>query len=210
MVDVASRRLNVSQRDRAPAHTSHLVRNWLCDNLGTFWFQELCGVWFPSTSVFGAWSKWFTTRGLNLLDYFVRSTVESAANKTRHSSVTSLRSVTEAAFTNMESALLKRAFRSFRSWMVVAIAADGRYINDFTLEISLYLCERVFFFVCILCNKFVWKELSLSDFNGAFCILKNYNCIDNIAKIQICWEHNWVYQYLLTKFERKFSGNYRS
>jgi len=37
---VASGRPYVFQQDSAPAHTSHLVQNWLSDNIDMFWSKK--------------------------------------------------------------------------------------------------------------------------------------------------------------------------
>lgn len=114
IVAVASGRPYVFQQDGAPAHTSHLVQNWLSDNVDMFWSKEF---WPPNSP------------DLNPMDYYVWSVVERVANKTRHPNVTSLRAAIEAAFTNLDRALLKRACDRFRSRIEAIIAADGGYIE---------------------------------------------------------------------------------
>lgn len=56
MEDIASGRPYVFQQDGAPAHTSHLVQNWLSDNMNMFWSKEFCPPNSPD---------------LNPLDYYV-------------------------------------------------------------------------------------------------------------------------------------------
>jgi len=63
---VASGRPYVFQQDGAPAHTSHLVQNWLSDNIDMFWSKEF---WLPNSP------------DLNLLNYYVWSVVERVTNK---------------------------------------------------------------------------------------------------------------------------------
>ena len=43
---VAAGRPYVFQQGGAPAHTSHLVQNWLSDNMEMFWSKEF---WLPSS-----------------------------------------------------------------------------------------------------------------------------------------------------------------
>jgi len=56
-----------------PAHTNHLVQNWLLDNIDMFWSKEF---WPPNSP------------DLNPLDYYVWSVVERVTNKSRHPNVT--------------------------------------------------------------------------------------------------------------------------
>jgi len=65
----------VFMQDGALAHTSHLIQNWLSDNIDMFWSKEF---WPPNSP------------DLNSLDYYVCS-VERVTNKSRHPNVTSLR-----------------------------------------------------------------------------------------------------------------------
>lgn len=44
-----------SQQDGAPVHTSHLVQNWLYDNVDMFWFKDF----------------WPANPDLNPLDYYM-------------------------------------------------------------------------------------------------------------------------------------------
>ena len=48
----------VFQQDGASTHTSHLIQNWLSDNVDIFWSKEF---WSPNSP------------DLNLLDYYVWS-----------------------------------------------------------------------------------------------------------------------------------------
>jgi len=45
METMVSRRPYVCQQDGAPVHTSHLIQNWLSDNIDMFWSKEL---WPPN------------------------------------------------------------------------------------------------------------------------------------------------------------------
>jgi len=114
---VASGRPYVFQQDDAHqmAHTSHLVQNWLSDNIDIFWFKEF---WPPNSP------------DLNPLDYYVWSV--ERVTKSRHPNVTSLRIAIEAAFVeirNIDSAILQRACERFRSRIEAVIEADGGYIE---------------------------------------------------------------------------------
>jgi len=77
------------QQDGAPSHTSHLVQNWLSDNIDMLWSKEF---WPPNR------------QDLNLLDYYVWSVVERVTNRSRHPNVTSLRTAIETAFADIDSA----------------------------------------------------------------------------------------------------------
>lgn len=70
---------------------------------------------------------------LNPLGYYALSVVGRGANKARYSSVTSLRTAIQAAFPNMDSALLKSSCERFRTGMEAVIADN--LLSDFTLEI---------------------------------------------------------------------------
>jgi len=61
----------------ASAHTSHLIQNWLSDNIDMFWSKEF---WFPNSP------------DLNPLDQYIWSIVERITNKSRHLNVMLLRS----------------------------------------------------------------------------------------------------------------------
>jgi len=84
--------------DGAPVH-SHLIQNWLSDNVDMFWSTEF---WPPNSP------------DLNPLDYYVWSVVERITNKSTHSNMTSLRTTIEAAFADIDSAALQRANASDR------------------------------------------------------------------------------------------------
>ena len=63
------------------------------------------------------WSKEFwppNSPDLNPLDYYVWSVVEKVTNKSRHPSVTSLRTAIETTFVSMDNATLKCACELFR------------------------------------------------------------------------------------------------
>lgn len=104
----------VFQQDGAPAHTSHLVQNWLSDNVDMFWSKEF---WPPNSP------------DLNPLDFYVWSVVVRITNKSRHPNVASLRASIEAAFADMDRASLKRACDRFRPRMEAVIRAEGGYIE---------------------------------------------------------------------------------
>jgi len=104
----------VFQQDGAPAYTSHLVQNWLSDNIDMFWPKKFWPLNRPD---------------LNPLDYYVWSVVERVTNKSRHPNVTSLRIAIEAAFTDIDSATLQRAYKRFKSRIKAVIEADEGYIE---------------------------------------------------------------------------------
>jgi len=79
------------QQDGAPAHTNHLVQNWLSDNIDMFWSKEF---WLPNYP------------DLNPLDYYVWSVIERITNKPRHPNVTSLKTAIKAAFADIDIATL--------------------------------------------------------------------------------------------------------
>jgi len=78
------------------------------------------------------WSKEFwppNSPDLNPLDYYVWSIVERVTNKSRHSNVTSLRTIIEAAFADIDNATLQRTCEYFRSRIEAVIEADEGYIE---------------------------------------------------------------------------------
>ena len=75
------------QQDGAPAHTSHLVQNWLSDNVNMIWSKDF---WPPNCP------------DLNPLDYYVWGVIERHTNKCRHPKVNSLRTAIESEFTAMK------------------------------------------------------------------------------------------------------------
>lgn len=83
---MGSGRPYILQQDGAPVHTSHLVQNWLSDNVELFRSKAF---WPPNNP------------NLNPLDYYVWDVVERVTNKTRHPNVTSLRAAIETAFTDI-------------------------------------------------------------------------------------------------------------
>lgn len=111
---VASGRPYIFQQDGAPAHTSHLVQNWLTDHVELFWSKDF---WPPNSP------------DLNPLDYYVWGVVERVTNKSRHPNVASLRAAIEAAFAAMDRAQLKTACERFRDRIEKVIAAQGGYIE---------------------------------------------------------------------------------
>lgn len=114
METVSSGKPYVFQQDGAPAHTSHLVQNWLSDNVDMLWAKEF---WPPNSP------------DLNLLDFYVWSVVERVINKSRHPNLASLRAAIEAAFADMDRDSLKRACERFRPRMEAVIQAGGGYIE---------------------------------------------------------------------------------
>jgi len=114
METVSSGKPYVFQQDGAPAHTSHLVQNWLSDNVDMFWSKEF---WPPDSP------------DLNPLDFYVWSVVERVTNKSRHPNVASLRVAIEATFADMDRDALKRACERFRPRMEAVIQAGGGYIE---------------------------------------------------------------------------------
>ncbi|CAK9829643.1 Transposable element Tcb1 transposase [Anthophora retusa] len=111
---VSSGKPYVFQQDGAPAHTSHLVQNWLSDNVDMFWSKEF---WPPNSP------------DLNPLDFYVWSVIERVTNKSRHPNLASLRAAIEAAFADMDRDSLKRACERFRPRLEAVIQAGGGYIE---------------------------------------------------------------------------------
>jgi len=114
MEDVAAGRPYIFQQDGAPAHTSHLVQNWLSDNIDMFWSKDF---WPPNSP------------DLNPLDYYVWGVVERDSNKARHPNVASLQAAIEAAFIKMDRAQLQTACSRFRNRIEAVIEAQGGYIE---------------------------------------------------------------------------------
>lgn len=114
IVKVAAGRPYVFQQDGAPAHNSHLVQNWLDDNMDMYWPKEF---WPPNSP------------DLNPLDYYVWGVVERDTNKSRHPNVDSLKKAIQARFKKLKGEELKRACQRFRPRLEAAIAADGGYIE---------------------------------------------------------------------------------
>ncbi|XP_032687204.1 uncharacterized protein LOC116851661 [Odontomachus brunneus] len=111
---VAAGKPYVFQQDGAPAHTSHLVQNWLSDKMDMFWSKEF---WPPNSP------------DLNPLDYYVWSVIERVTNKSRHPNVTSLQTSIGAAFANIDKDALQRACQRFRMRIEAVIKAKGGYIE---------------------------------------------------------------------------------
>lgn len=114
METTASGRPYIFQQDGAPAHTSHLVQNWLNDNVDAFWSKEF---WPPNSP------------DLNPLDYYVWGVIERVSNKSRHPNVATLQAAIEAAFVDLDKEQLKRACSRFRQRIEAVIAANGGYIE---------------------------------------------------------------------------------
>lgn len=111
---MTSGRPYIFQQNGAPAHTSHLVQNWLSDNMDMFWSKEFWPLNSPD---------------LNPLDYYVWSVVERVTNKSRHPNVTSLQTAIEAAFANLDKEVLQRACERFRKRILAVIQTEGGYIE---------------------------------------------------------------------------------
>jgi len=111
---VAAGRPYVFQQDGTPAHTSHLVQNWLSDNMEMFWSKEF----WPANSP-----------DLNPMDYYVWGVVERVINKLRHPNVTSLQTAIKAAFVNMDKDALQRACQRFITRIETVIETKGDYIE---------------------------------------------------------------------------------
>jgi len=106
METAASGRPYIFQQNGASAHTSHLIQNWLSDNM--FWFKKF---WPPNSS------------DLNPLDYYVWSIVERSQTSLAIPNVTSLRTAIEAAFVGMDRTTLLRACEYFRLKIEAVIQA---------------------------------------------------------------------------------------
>ncbi|XP_011135173.1 uncharacterized protein LOC105180667 [Harpegnathos saltator] len=115
MESVASGRPYIFQQDDAPTHTSHVVQNWLSDNIDMFWSKEF---WPPNSP------------DLNPLDYYVWSVIERVTNKSEHLTVESFRTAVEAAFAAMDRAQLRAACSRFRTRIEAVIEAQGNYIEQ--------------------------------------------------------------------------------
>ena len=114
MTNIASGRRYIFQQDGAPAHTSHLVQNWLSDNVDAFWSKEF---WPPNSP------------DLNSLDYYFWGVVEWQTNKSRHPNVASLQASITPAFANLDKQQYKKACSRFRQRIEAVIAAEGGYIE---------------------------------------------------------------------------------
>jgi AraC-like DNA-binding protein len=114
MDKVSHGRPYVFQQDNAPAHTSHLVQDWLSEHVSMFWDKNS----WPSNSP-----------DLNPLDYFVWSVVERESNKSRHANIESLAKAIQKAFKNLDRDVLKNACERFRSRIEKVISVSGSYIE---------------------------------------------------------------------------------
>ncbi|CAK9808590.1 Transposable element Tcb1 transposase [Anthophora quadrimaculata] len=114
METTASGRPYLFQQDGAPAHTSHLVQNWLSDNVDMFWSKDF---WPPNSP------------DLNPLDYYVWGVIERQTNKCRHPNVNSLRAAIESEFATIKHDQLKSACSRFRARIEQVIEAEGGYIE---------------------------------------------------------------------------------
>ena len=94
MTATAAGRPYVFQQDGAPVHTSHLVQNWLSDEMDMVWTKEL---WPPSSP------------DLNPLDCYAWGVLEWENNKRAHNSIDSLRDTIEEAVANINTVHLVNA-----------------------------------------------------------------------------------------------------
>ncbi|QQP36610.1 Transposable element tcb1 transposase, partial [Caligus rogercresseyi] len=76
MDQVAAGRPYVFQQDGTPAHTSHLVQNWLLDNLPMFWSKEMLPPSSPDCTP---------------LNYYLWGVLERESNKRTHNSIVLLK-----------------------------------------------------------------------------------------------------------------------
>lgn len=114
MTATAAGRSYVFQQDGAPAHTSHLVQNWVSDELDMAWTKEF---WPPSSP------------DLNPLDYYVWGVLERETNKRAHNNTDSLRDAIEEATANMNTVHLVNACQRFRARVEAAIQAEGGWFE---------------------------------------------------------------------------------
>lgn len=112
--EVAGGRPYVFQQDSAPAHTAHVVVNWMQDNLDMVWTSKF---WPPSSP------------DQNPLDYFVWGEVERVSNKHSHSSLDSLRQAIAAAMENLSKDHVIAACSRFKPRIEAVIHADGGFIE---------------------------------------------------------------------------------
>ena len=114
MVEMADGNPYVFQQDGAPAHTSHLVQNWLEDNVDMFWSKHF---WPPNSP------------DLNPLDFYLWSVIERESNKRSHNNVDSLRAAIEEAAATIPADHVINACRRFRSRLEAVVEADGGWIE---------------------------------------------------------------------------------
>lgn len=112
--EVAGGRPYVFQQDSAPAHTAHVVINWMRDNLDMVWTPDF---WPPSSP------------DLNPLDYFVWGEVERVSNRIPHNSLDSLRQAVSAAMVNLNNAHVISACSRFRHRIEAVIQENGGFIE---------------------------------------------------------------------------------
>ncbi len=104
----------VFQQDGTPAHTSHLVQNWLSDNLDLFWTKHF---WPPNSP------------DLNPLDYYVWGVLERDSNKSSHQTVEELKAAIRRAVERMDRTHLINACTRFRARVESVIECDGSWIE---------------------------------------------------------------------------------
>jgi len=106
---------HVFQQDGTPAHMSHLIQNWLSDNVDMFWSKEF---WPPNSP------------DLNPLDYMWSVVERVLASQCD----ISLRTAIEAAFVGMDSATLQCACQRFKSRIEAIIQVNGDISNNCVLQ----------------------------------------------------------------------------
>lgn len=111
---VAAGRPYVFQQDGAPAHTSHLVQNWLSDNMEMFSSKEF---WPPSSP------------DLNPLDYYAWGVLQRQSNKCAHDTVDSLRAAINDAVNNINKDHVRSACEQFRSRVESVIDNGGGWFE---------------------------------------------------------------------------------
>jgi len=97
-------------------NTTDLLRD--CQDQASCSLQALVQEFWPSNSP-----------DLNPLDYYAWSAVERVTNKSRHPNVMPLRTAIQAAFADIDSVTLQRAYERFRLRIEAVIEADGDYIE---------------------------------------------------------------------------------
>ncbi len=99
MEEKAKEKLYIFQQDGAPAYMSHLIQNWLSDNIEMFWSEEF---WPPNSP------------DVNPMDYYVWGVLERDSNKISHLTAKSLRSAIDEAVANLDPQHLVNACGRFR------------------------------------------------------------------------------------------------
>ncbi len=112
--ETAGEKPYIFQQDSAPAHTSHIVQNWLSDNMQMFWSKEF---WPPNSP------------DLNPMDYYMWGMLERESNKVCHPTAESLRAGIDEAVANLDPQHLVNACVRFRHRLEAVLEANGSWIE---------------------------------------------------------------------------------